>query len=69
MSTPTPRHAPAHMSAAWLRWTKYRASFGTLAADALSSGSFTDPEQNMINSMESDDDGAQLNNDVFGPDF
>jgi hypothetical protein len=39
---------------------KYRASFGTLPADALSSGSFTDPEQNMINSMESDDDGAQF---------
>jgi hypothetical protein len=48
---------------------KYRASFGALPADALSSGSFTDPEQNMINSMESDDDGAQFNNDVFGPDF
>jgi hypothetical protein len=48
---------------------KYRASFGTLPADALSSGSFTDPEQNMINSMESDDAGAQFSNDVFGPDF
>lgn len=46
---------------------KYRASFGALPADALSSGG--SPEQNMINSMESDDAGAQFNNDVFGPDF
>ena len=48
---------------------KYRASFGALPADALSSGGFTNPEQNMINSMENDDAGAQFNNDVFGPDF
>ena len=48
---------------------KYRASFGALPADVLSSGGFTDPEQNMINSMDSDDAGAQFNNDVFGPDF
>jgi hypothetical protein len=42
----------------------YRASFGALPADTLSSGGFTNPEQNMINSMEQDDAGA----DVFGPD-
>jgi hypothetical protein len=48
---------------------KYRASFGALPADALSSGGFTNPEQNMINSMDNDDAGAQFNNDVFGPDF
>jgi hypothetical protein len=30
---------------------------------------FTDPEQNMINSTDNDDAGAQFNNDVFGPDF
>ena len=48
---------------------KYRASFGALPADALSSGGFTDPEQNMINSMEQDDASAQFNNDVFGPNF
>jgi len=48
---------------------RYRASFGALPADALSSGSFTDPAQNMINSMENDDAAAQFNNDVFGPDF
>ena len=48
---------------------KYRASFSALPVDALSSGGFTSPEQNMINSMESDDAGAQFNNDVFGPDF
>jgi hypothetical protein len=48
---------------------KYRASFGALPPDALSSGGFTDPEQNMINSMENDDAGAQFNNDVFGPNF
>jgi hypothetical protein len=48
---------------------KYRASFGALPADVLSSGGFTDPEQNMINSMDNDDAGAQFNNDVFGPDF
>ena len=48
---------------------KYRASFGALPADTLSSSGFTNPEQNMINSMENDDVGAQFNNDVFGPDF
>ena len=48
---------------------KYRASFGALPAETLSSGGFTNPEQNMINSMENDDAGAQFNNDVFGPDF
>jgi hypothetical protein len=48
---------------------KYRASFGALPADVLSSGGFTDPEQNMIKSMDNDDAGAQFNNDVFGPDF
>ena len=45
---------------------RYRAKFG---AFTLSSGGFTNPEQNMINSMENDDAGAQFNNDVFGPDF
>ena len=48
---------------------KYRASFGALPADTLSSGGFTNPEQNMINSMENDDAAAQFNNDVFGPNF
>ena len=46
---------------------KYRASFAALPADTLSSGSsggFTNPEQNMINSMEQDEAGA----DVFAPD-
>ena len=47
---------------------KYRAAFGALPADTLSSQGFTNPEQNMINSMESDDAGAAFNNDVFGPD-
>jgi len=47
---------------------KYRASFGALPADTLSSGGFTNPEQNMINSMEQDDAGFQFNRDVFGPD-
>ena len=47
---------------------KYRASFGALPADTLSSGGFTNPEQNMIDSMEEDDAGAQFNRDVFGPD-
>jgi hypothetical protein len=44
---------------------KYRASFGALPADTLSSGGFTNPEQNMINSMERDEAGA----DVFAPDY
>ena len=48
---------------------KYRASFGALPAETVSSGGFTDPEQNMINSMENDDAAAQFNNDVFGPNF
>jgi hypothetical protein len=44
---------------------KYRASFVTLPADTLSSGGFTNPEQNMINSMEQDEAGA----DVFAPNY
>jgi hypothetical protein len=44
---------------------KYRASFGALPADTLSSSGFTNPEQNMINSMEQDEAGA----DVFAPDY
>jgi hypothetical protein len=48
---------------------KYRAAFGALPADTLSSQGFTNPEQNMINSMENDDAGAAFNNDVFGPDY
>ena len=48
---------------------KYRANFSVLPVDALPSGGLTNPEQNMINSMESDDASAQFNNDVFGPDF
>jgi hypothetical protein len=46
---------------------KYRASFAALPVDTLSSGGLTNPEQNMINSMENDDAGAQFNRDVFGP--
>ncbi|WP_143198547.1 hypothetical protein [Bradyrhizobium sp. AS23.2] len=48
---------------------KYRASYGALPADTLSAGGFTDPEQNLINSMDNDEASAQFNNDVFGPDF
>ena len=48
---------------------KYRASFGALPAAVLSSGGVTNPEQNMINSRENDDAGAQFNNDVFGPEL
>jgi hypothetical protein len=48
---------------------KYRASFRALPAETVSSGGFTDPERNMINSMENDDAAAQFNNDVFGPNF
>jgi hypothetical protein len=48
---------------------KYRAAFGALPSDTISSGGFTNPEQNMINSMEEDDASAQFNNDVFGPNF
>jgi hypothetical protein len=47
---------------------KYRTSFAALPPEALSSGSsggFTNPEQNMINSMEQDEAGA----DVFAPDY
>jgi hypothetical protein len=47
---------------------KYRASFGALPADALPSGGVTNLEQNMINSMDNNDAGAQFNEDVFGPD-
>jgi hypothetical protein len=48
---------------------RYRVSYGALAPDALSAGGFTDPEQNLINSMDNDEASAQFNNDVFGPDF
>ena len=48
---------------------KYRASYGALLPDTLSAGGFTDPEQNLINSMDNDEASAQFNNDVFGPDF
>ncbi|MCA1402842.1 hypothetical protein [Bradyrhizobium sp. BRP56] len=48
---------------------KYRASYGALPATTLSAGGFTNPEQNLINSMENDDASAQFNDDVFGPDF
>ena len=45
---------------------KYRASFAALPTDTSgSSGGFTNPEQNMINSMEQDEAGA----DVFAPDY
>jgi hypothetical protein len=47
---------------------KYQASYGALPADAMLSGptgGATNPEQNMINSMERDDAGA----DVFAPDY
>ena len=48
---------------------KYRASFGALSSDALSSGGFTNPEQNIINSMDNDDASSQFDNDVFGSNF
>ena len=48
---------------------KYRASFYALPAGLPSSRGFTDPEQNLIRSMDNDEAGAQFNNDVFGPDF
>jgi hypothetical protein len=48
---------------------KYRASFGALPADTLSAGGFTNPERDMINSMDNDEASAQFNKDVFGPDF
>jgi hypothetical protein len=47
---------------------KYSASLGALPADAPSSGGLTKLEQNMIDSMDNDDAGAQFNEDVFGPD-
>jgi hypothetical protein len=48
---------------------KYRASYGALSPDTISAGGFTNPEQNMINSMDQDDASAQFNDDVFDPDF
>lgn len=48
---------------------KYRASYGALPANTLSAGGFTNPEQNLINSMDNDEASGQFNNDVFGPDF
>jgi hypothetical protein len=48
---------------------RYRASYGALPADALPSDGVASLEQNMMNSMENDDAGAQFNSDVFGPDF
>jgi hypothetical protein len=48
---------------------KYRASYGALPADTLSAGGFTEPEQNLINSMDNDEASAQFNKDVFGSDF
>jgi hypothetical protein len=48
---------------------KYRASYGALPADALSSGGFTKPEENLIDSMDNDEASASFNNDVFGPNF
>jgi hypothetical protein len=48
---------------------KYSASLGGLPADAPSSGGLTKLEQNMIDSMDNDDAGAQFNEDVFGPDL
>jgi hypothetical protein len=47
---------------------KYRTSFGALPADALPSDGSANLEQNMMNSMEDNDAGAQFNRDVFGPD-
>jgi hypothetical protein len=47
---------------------KYQARYGALPADAMLSGptgGSTNPEQNMINSMDQDDAGA----DVFAPDY
>jgi hypothetical protein len=48
---------------------QYRASYGILPADTLSLGGVTNPEQNMINSMDNDDASAQFDNDVFGSQF
>jgi hypothetical protein len=48
---------------------KYSASLGALPVDALPPGGVpTKLEQNMIDSMDNDDAGAQFNEDVFGPD-
>jgi len=48
---------------------QYRASYGALPTDTLSAGGFTEPEQNLINSMDNDEASAQFNKDVFGSDF
>jgi len=48
---------------------KYRISYGALPADSLPLDGLPNLEQNMMNSMDNDDAGAQFNNDVFGPDF
>lgn len=47
----------------------YRDSFHALPAEALNSAAFTDPEQNLIESMDNDEAGAQFNTDVFGSGF
>jgi hypothetical protein len=47
---------------------KYSASLGALPGEPPSSGGLTKLEQNMIDSMDNDDAGAQFNEDVFGPD-
>lgn len=48
---------------------RYRASYGALPAGPPPPGGTTNLEQNMIDSMDNDDAGAQFNNDVFGSDF
>jgi hypothetical protein len=48
---------------------KYRINYGALPADSLPLDGLPNLEQNMMNSMDNDDAGAQFNNDVFGPDF
>jgi hypothetical protein len=45
----------------------YRVAFGALPPQM--SGGFTNPEQNMINSMENDDGESQFNADIFNPGF
>jgi hypothetical protein len=45
----------------------YRAAFGALPPQ-MSRG-FTNPKQNMINSMENDDGESQFNADIFNPGF
>jgi hypothetical protein len=47
----------------------YRANFQALPMDALTSGGFTNPEQNIVNSMENDDEEGQFNTDAFDPGF